>query len=222
MGYQEIMKKNREEYIKVLLSDITDLFIQNGIDDMKMTTLAKELDVGVASLYRYFHTKKDLIILSGIEVWTRINNLFEGVFESESYQNKTGYKQVEDLMKINLVLYDGHQELLSFINDFDNFVIKEKIQTSELKAYEASVLNVSTLVENAYNKGLKDGSIKYTGNFFEFYFTCSHAINALCRKVANQGMILESDRLVEGKIQLELLINVMLNYIKEDIHEEGN
>jgi AcrR family transcriptional regulator len=222
MSYQKVMKKRKEEYINELLSDITDLFIENGIEEMKMTTLAKELDIGVASLYRYFHTKKDLVILTGIEVWKRINLFFEGVFESEIFKSKSGFKQITDLMKINIVLFDGHQELLGFISDFDNFVIKEKIQPEELRDYESNILNVSTLVLDAYNKGLDDGSIKYTGDFKKFYLTCTHALNSLSRKVANQGLILESDRLVEGRDQLELLINIMLNYIKEDIHEESN
>ena len=215
-SYQEVINEAKSEYMKALLEKITDLLLVNGIESMKMPMIAKSVDIGVATLYRYFHTKKNLVIACAINVWKRINLLFAGIFESEIYQNKTGYEQIKQLLKIEIVMYQGHADYLKFIAEFDTYVIHENISSVELAEYEANILNVSEKIELAYQKGLKDHSITYQGDFAVFYQTCSHALNALSLKLVNQGFIIESDSLVSGEKQLELLIDIMLKYLREE------
>jgi len=215
-SYKETISQAKNQYLTDLVENITDVLLEKGIENMKMPMLAKSVDIGVASLYRYFHNKKSLIIACGIVVWKRINALFEGVFDSDIYKNKTGYEQIKQLLKIEVVMYQGHADFLKFVAEFDAYVVKENIDSVELKEYEENVLNVSEKINLAYKKGIEDNSIKYRGDFYAYYLTCSHSLNALSLKLVNRGFIIESDKLVSGKTQLELLIEIMLKYLRED------
>ena len=50
---------------RILLSAFS-LFSHNGFDAIAMTDIAKEAEIGVASLYRYFETKDEIAIKTAI------------------------------------------------------------------------------------------------------------------------------------------------------------
>ena len=54
----EQSKKKRMEYI---VEKAAEIFCAQGIDNTKVTDIAKAADVGVASVYRYFKTKSELV-----------------------------------------------------------------------------------------------------------------------------------------------------------------
>ncbi len=214
MEYKTFLKNAKDEYNDILIDQISDLFLTHNIESMKMTDIANELSLGVATLYRYFKTKKNIVILCGINLWKREIHLFEGVFESEVFKNKNGLGQIEDLLKFYIVLYEGHRPFLKFLRDFDFFVEAEHVSKEELAEYEASIMNVYPLLQSAYAKGKDDGSIKRDIDFEEFYFTTSHALMQLSQKVLPTGLLLESDYRIDGKKQLELVIAMVLNYLR--------
>ena len=51
------MKQNRKNRI---LESAFNLFSQKGIDTIAMTDIAKNAEIGVASLYRYYETKEEI------------------------------------------------------------------------------------------------------------------------------------------------------------------
>lgn len=214
MEYKTFLKNAKDEYTETLIDAISELFLNHNMQDMKMTDIADELGIGVATLYRYFKTKKNIVIQCGIHLWRKEISLFEGVFESEMFHAKSGIEQIEDLLKFYIVLYKGHRPFLKFLCDFDFFVTAEHVTKEELKEYEASIMNVYPLLKASYEKGCKDGSIKRTVDFDEFYFTTSHAMMVLSQKVLPEGLLLSSDYIVEGEKQLNLLIAMVLNYLE--------
>ena len=80
------------------------LFLENGIDNVKMTDIAEKSGIGVATLYRYFGTKTRIAIAAMTYLWTDLQNMFSGVFDSDVFRSQSGIKQLTDLMRLGLVL----------------------------------------------------------------------------------------------------------------------
>lgn len=58
---EEAMRMKRNKIILVA----AELFLEKGIDSVKMTDIADASGIGVASLYRYFGTRTNIVIEAG-------------------------------------------------------------------------------------------------------------------------------------------------------------
>ena len=215
MAYREEMQKVQQGLQQSIVHTACHLFMERGIEPVKMTDLALSADVGVASLYRYFGTKREVVIQAGIHLWHKVAQLLDGVFTSEVYLSKTGLAQCEDLLKVFLAAYTGHAPYVKFLRDFDLFMEREQVPQAELAAYEASILDLQTPARAAYRKGLADGTLRGDFDFETYYFTVTHALLLLSQKLVCAGALVESDARVSGEKQLLAMIDMAVTYIKK-------
>lgn len=213
MEYERRMHAVQQDLRLNIIETACALFIERGITPVKMTDVAARSGVGVASLYRWFGTKKALVIEAGIYVWERIGGYLEGVFTSPVHLDKSGLDRCADLLKLFYAAYTGHPEFIKFFRDFDNFVEAEHISPDELTDYEAHILDLQTPARTAYEKGRADGTIRDI-DFETFYYTATHALMALAQKLACANGIVLSDNAVSAENQLLALVDMMLNYLK--------
>ena len=190
-----------------------ELFLKNGIESVKMTDIADASGVGVATLYRYFGTKPRMVTEAMTFLWNRIKLLFSGFFDSPHFTSQTGIKQLGDLMRMFIVLYQAHADFMRLVDEFDRFILREGIPKEELKEYERSVINFYPVLERAYLRGVEDGSVKKLDNFKLFYLTHAHALLEMCKKFVG-GEILPSDDFAHAEDELQMLIDTALAYLK--------
>ena len=188
-----------------------ELLLGGDVVDIKMTDIADKCGIGVASLYRYFGTKGDIVTKAGCVLWGRIKALFDGVFESPYYLEKSGYDKLCELMKVFRVLYISHKDFLRFVDSFDRFVLTERISPEALEEYESSIMNFYPLFESAYLDGVKDGTAKADIDFKQMYISVTHALMLMSEKFS-RGKVFESD--TGGEAELDFMIKIALEYIK--------
>lgn len=192
-----------------------ELFLERGIDNVKMTDIAESSGVGVATLYRYFGTKTGIAIECMTFLWNDVNGLYKGVFETEPFLSQSGRKQLLDLMKMFVVLYENHSGFMKLVGEFDRFVIREGVRSDQLREYERSVINFMPVTMNAFKKGVEDGTIRPDIDFELFYLTFAHALTELSKKFIN-GEILPSEDFSDAHKELELLIEAADYYLKNE------
>lgn len=214
--------KVKEVYRNELIEEISNLVLNSKIEDLKMTDIADYLEIGVATLYRHFKTKKNIIIDCGIHLWKREIKLFEYVFENDLYEKKSGLEQINDLLKVYKVLYTGHSNFLKFLSQFDAYCHRENIDMKQLEEYEKNILDLYPLFEKAFSKGINDGSIKCKENVQVLYFTINHSLMALSQKLLPDGALLSSDDLIGGEVQIECMLNIIMEYIRGQENEKSN
>lgn len=212
MKYEEIMQNVRADRIEAAITAAAELYLENGIENAKMTDIAERSQLGVASLYRYFGSKQNFTIRVAAHIWQSQMQLYAGVYESEYYRSRTGIEQVEELLKIFHVLFSGQPRFLRFVADFDAYIMREQIPTSALKDYENSVLDSRVFMQKALEKGREDGTVRKDVDGELFYFTASHALMALGQKLA-AGRILECDADDGGSRELLELIKILVSYV---------
>ncbi len=207
LEYQKEQRK--EEVIKVAIQ----VFKEQGIENTKMTDIAQRAEVGVATVYRYFNNKAELVIGAATWLWEEeMNNIFLGFYDN-SFSQLNGAGKVRKVLSIFINLYRNYPEVISFLEHFDNYVIKEQISLDKLTNYEKSIIDIKVITLDALEEGKKDGSIKETIDNNAFYFTITHTLMSLSQKLILRGAVLESDSEVSGEMELDLLIEMAMSYV---------
>jgi len=211
--YEDILKDVRMDRIDAAVESAARLYMEKGIDEIKMTDIADECQIGVASLYRYFGTKQKFTIRVAAYIWKQQMKLFEGIYDSEYYHSKTGLEQIEELMKVFYVMHQAQSSFLRFVANFDAYIVREDISQEELTEYNSAVLDTMPLMEQAILKGTEDGTIRQGVDTKLYYFTVSHSLMSLCQKLAC-GRLLDSDDPMGGDDEVLLAIKMFVSFIK--------
>lgn len=218
MDLREKRKMEQERQIarrkEEVVSAAVEIFKKQGIEDTKMTDIAKRAGVGVASVYRYFITKLDLVIEAARMFWDeKITELCD-YYTQETFLNKSGIIKVKEILEVFLKLFQDDQDFIKFIYEFDSYVVREKISAEKLKFYEENILDLKLIIVSAFESGKEDGTIRSDINIEQFYFTITHALMSLCQKLVLRGHVLKSDQCVDGEAQIKMIIDMAVGYIE--------
>ena len=219
----EIRKEKKDSRIQSIIECSFGLFSENGIENISMNDIANEAKIGVASLYRYFQTKEELAIEVAIYAWNIEKSVFKEVFTSLEYNALSGFEQLKSLLEVFSDAIVTQRSFFGFIYYFDSFIKKEKVSADRLGEYECTIVEMNSIVLNALEKGISDGSISFTGSknevlakasVEEMFTTMMHSLFCLAQKLSISGDLLNMDTVVEARKQIEILINIILVALK--------
>ncbi len=203
----------RDKRMERAVSVCAALFLEHGIEKIKMTDIAEESGIGVATLYRYFGTKSGISAAAMTYLWNDLKQLFGGVFDSETFTGQTGIKQIRDLLRMFIVMYSAHKDFMKLLGEFDRMILDEGFPKEELADYERSVINFYPVFESAFKKGIEDGTVRAAADPELFYITHAHSLMEMCKKFIN-GEILPSDDFSGAERELEMLIDCAVSYLE--------
>ncbi len=210
-SYETLKNKRIEKAIETC----AEMFLKNGIEAVRMTDIAHNSGVGVATLYRYFGTKTGITIAAMTFLWNQMKDMISGVFDTEAFLRQNGLKQLNDLMKMYVVIYQAHPAFMKVLSEFDLMLLNEKVPPEELKDYEKSIVNFYPVFEKAYVAGLADGSVREVPDIKLFYLAFAHSLMELSKKLI-QGELLPSDDFSIAEKELEMVIETVIYYLKKE------
>ncbi len=208
------LKDLREETIVYVAAE---LFLRDGIGSVKMTDIADSSEIGVASLYRYFGSKETLVVRAGALLWQDLHMLFRSVYEAEDFHGCTGLEQINRLFGIYRRLFLEQPAFIRFVGEFDDFVIRNRVDVGQLREYERNVLNFYPVFLSSYEKGLRDASVRPIGDPRLFYDAVCHAVMSLTQKHL-RGEILSADGFSDSS-ELDLLLDMAADYLRAEKQE---
>ncbi|WP_461206632.1 TetR/AcrR family transcriptional regulator [Clostridium sp. DL1XJH146] len=207
---EEMKEKRKMEVVKAA----TIVFMEKGIENAKMVDIADRAQVGVASVYRYFSTKTDLAIEVATNIWkNEINRKYLEEFKSIDNKEINGKEKIKQLLIIFIDIYENYPNYLRFIEYFDNYIVKENISKEKLKEYEKNVINLKPIFLSYLDEGKKDLSIRVDIDKDILFVTIVNSMMALSQKFIVRGNILNFDKEIKGKKQLELFIDMIIRYL---------
>ena len=206
----EHLKNRRAEHI---VATAAELFLEHGIENIKMTDIADAGGMGVATLYRYFGTKTKIAVEVMTFLWKDLGELFDERFRSDEFAEKSGIDQLDVLIRMFSELYTSQKDFMRLVGEFDRFIIHENVDASLLREYEKNVFNFYPVLEKAYQKGCNDGTVRWDVDFRLFYLTFTHALSEMCKKFI-YGEILPSDDFSAAEKELDLLADTAVSYIR--------
>ena len=200
---------------RILLAAFS-LFSHNGFDAIAMTDIAKEAEIGVASLYRYFETKDEIAIRTAMWAWESQKKLIMPILNDTGYYAKSGIEELEEIFDLFCKLFQNEPDFFRYIYFFDAYIVCQKIDSERLLPYQEVIQSVQTLIGNAIHKGIEDGSISkdYRDNEKQLYFSLMHTLFSVTQKLTLTGKMLKMDETNDGVQQLKLLGKILLGGIK--------
>ena len=185
------------------------LFLERGIASVKMTDVAEESGVGVATLYRHFSTKTDLAIEAATLLWGSFHASFRELVATSSFDAENGLGKLRLILDQYRIAYRDHPDFVSFLDEFDRFVLDERVDAARLAAYGSEVNAFYPVLEEAYRLGRSDGSIVREVDFGIFFQAIAHALMGVAEKLV-RGEVLPTDDFSHGEEELECIVEMAI------------
>lgn len=217
MKLQQIRQSERderkEERREHILSCALTVFMSKGIEQATMQEIANASEIGIATLFRYFPTKKQLIIDAAAILWKQ-EFLQLPIYLPKEYDTLGGMAQFKTLLEVFIFHYKKTPEVFRFLEQFDNYIANESVGFDQLVEVEQLMLALKEPITEAINKGRQDGSIRVDFDLSLFYVTSMHTMMSIIQKFILRGTIVHSDLEQTGEEQIRLVIEMMCAYIR--------
>lgn len=208
------LKEEKKKRKQRVIAAAGKLFFQKGIEETTLNEIADKAEIGIASLYRYYTNKQEIVIavaetaLQKYLQWEKkqVDLKIEG-------KPLAGREQLKELIRLQCTLHKQASDYVRFISEFDRYVIAEKIAPERLAKYESYFQSGRNDMDEAFIRGQKDGSIKKEIDCEMFITTTTLAVMNLSRKLL-QTTILSGDKKLQGAVHLEYLIDMCIESIK--------
>ena len=199
----------KDAKIGFVLRVAEDLFMTKGISEVSIKDIADEAGIGEATVYRYFKDKNNIIVQCAMSLG---ESTFEDYFDLS--KAKTGFDKLDIFYNAYLKTFRKKPSNFYFIKEFDVYMSSHG--EVPLAEYENGLIHIfENIYMDAYNLGLKDGTVKEINDIQTFYFSTTHSLLELCKKLSMKKDILEQDKALKKSGEIKYLINVILDYIKK-------
>ena len=193
----------KDAKVNFLVDMATDLFMTRSISEVTIKDIAVSAQVGEATIYRYFGSKQNIVVQSAMKI--------QGIVSTEFFKlekGKTGFDKLKVFYESYYEIFIKHPNFYKFLNEFDAFVSVE--DSSIINPYESAIDAYKNFYMDAYQLGLKDGTVKKQDDIEMFYFSTTHALLELAKKLAFKRAVLKQDNRIEKNSELQCLIDIIL------------
>ena len=197
MGFKDL----KRDYI---IDSAKKLFLNKSISEITIKDISAVSDLGEATIYRYFSNKENLVIAVSLSIQQDILSV---PFTNE---NKNGLEQIRDFFEVFKNIFLEHKNYFKFISEFDTIYLNN----IKNKDYSLGLDVFYDLFMRAYDLGLKDKSIKEVKDIKLYYYTCTHSLLELCKKLASTDSELKQDQEVSKIDEIEYLISLFISVLK--------
>ena len=203
------MRRTQQREQKILEAAMA-LFCEKGLEETSIDEIAGRAGVGSATIYRYYETKAQLAIQSGVEYWKKIAQRYLNLTEIKGYSDMTGLKQLECIMDALVMIFEKERGFLKYLQEFEVFVRRYEIDMERLAAYEESIMSLKPRVTDALEKGLQDGTLSFEWSPNEVCYSLAHTAFGVMKRFAWNGSMLELDSQVELILQVKIAIKLLI------------
>lgn len=196
----------KEVKVNFIVDTAKELFFKDSIFNVTIKDIADKAGVGEMTVYRYFKKKQNIVLAVALKLQQEITSYFD------LSKGNTGFEKLSIFYNSFLTIFKESIKHYQFIRDFDSYMLEFK-DDANLGNYEASLDDFKHVFFDAYDLGLKDGSVKNIEHSVMFYYSSTHSLLELCKKLSSVGL-LRQDELLEKHQEIQTLIDVFLSYLK--------
>jgi AcrR family transcriptional regulator len=179
MSLEEVREQNKRTVIEAALA----CFLEQGIEQTKISEVARRAELTERSIYRYFETKADLVLASALLFWDDNQQKIERA-HAASAQNKSGTAQIYEILCAYADLFFTNRREIIFVQEAEGYLNRNGksalLDNKPPTPYESS----SAPLANAIRAGIADGSVKAGANVELLYYNTYDALLGLLQKMA--------------------------------------
>ena len=205
MGFdpkQDALQK--EETNRRILDAGFCIFSEMSIDKVSMANVANKAGIGIATLYRYYRTKPELVVAVGTHVWSNFIRNYTPIRNDDKI---TAVEELEFFLDSFLELYKNHKKLLCFNQFFNIYIRNEAVPPKALNSYNEMVDKLAMRFHRTYVKGECDKTLCTEMSEKAMFLSIVHLMLAAVTRYAI-GLVYEKDS--ESYKELILLKNMIM------------
>lgn len=183
------------------------LFSEESIESVKMTDVAKAAGIGIATLYRYYSTKPELVLAINVDQWKKFTDTLEPPLDTT---DKTAAQCFSYYLDHFIQLFREFKPLLRFNQNFNSYVIHEKPGERQMEPYIKLIEMIQARCGVIYEKARTDGTVKMDMPEDKMFSYTIHVMMAVIVRYA-QGLVYNAKTEETMLEELELLKTALLN-----------
>lgn len=160
MRYLENVNQSITEKREIVIETAFKLFAENKIESVTMTVVADNCNMGVASIYRYFGTKKELVIAVAAKKWREYYSELQKYYKELNVDKMTAAQELEFYIDRYIDLYKENSDLLNFNANFGIYIGSEDTTKDEMRPYNSIIDKFINRFHMLYKKAQDDKTIR--------------------------------------------------------------
>lgn len=208
MGTREEAKKQRKEQI---IEAAKQLFCNEGLYEVQMQHIADEAGIGIATLFRYFQKKEQLIIAVAVSVMEHYQQAIHRIVQSEG----TAYEKTAQLF--DFFLHVTKEPTLSYTKFKEAFESFSSFRTEPLEQIEDYIAMQEQVMEEMgelIKQGQQDGSIRKDIEIEATLVTLINSFGVFSSKIIMNEPISPAIMSLSVYKQQTILKDIFLQYLK--------
>lgn len=205
MGFTPEMYEERKAASRQrILESGFRVFSEKTIDAVNMTEVAKAAGVGVATVYRHFDSKTELVVAVSTWVWERFLRKNQSRIDTDKM---TAVEFFEFYLDSFITLYRDHRDILRFNQFFNVYVQREDVTLEQLAPFSGMVDDLMKRFHICYEKAMVDHTLRTDIPEREMFSKTLHLMLAVVTRYAvglvyDTGIDPEEELLFEKELLL--------------------
>jgi AcrR family transcriptional regulator len=162
------------------------------IEAVKLSEIANEAGIGIATLYRYFKTKPALVIEIGTVLWRKYYVEVEKAYAARGGAEMNAAEEMEFFLDSIIELYRSHKDVLRFNRNFDTYVKHQECTAEQMRPYNEAVEVFATKFHTVYRKAQEDGTLDIRVSEKRLFVGTLYAVLSVAGKFA-EGLVYPPD-----------------------------
>ncbi|XID91316.1 TetR/AcrR family transcriptional regulator [Paenibacillaceae bacterium WGS1546] len=189
------------------------IFGRKGIEKTTMQDIAKEANIGIATLFRYYPKKEKLVVTVAVR---RTETVLEA-FREIAALPETSLEKIERLMDYFITqMSDADNPSIKFMEDFESFAAHSPEPLEDMESFNEIYRAVSREFAKIVREGIADCSIRADLPIADALTTVINVFGIFSRKLSLQNNILTFFSDLESERQLAILKKIMLDYLRSE------
>lgn len=219
------MAISKQEHLQrkdTVLKEAFRLFAEHSIEAVSMQQIADAAGIGVASVFRYYAGKTDLVIAVSGYMWSSYLRIVETRRPVDTVRDIPAVERLKFALDLYLDIYRNHKDLLKFNDNFNHYITHENVAPERLRVYTDAVNPMRDRLHWMYEKGKVDKTIRTDIPEGEFLRVTVHSMMAACHLYAG-GFIwgASEEKNCDYTRELILLKEMILKFACENVGTEG-
>ncbi|MDE4085970.1 TetR/AcrR family transcriptional regulator [Planococcus maritimus] len=209
------MPSKRQENKKLQTDKIVEaakeLFTERGLHDVQMKDVAERAGAGVATVFRYFPKKDELIVEVAIRSLDAVESEFQRIISIQS----SAFERLEQLLDTLLDAQKAEQyKSARFREAFESYASFRTEPLPEIDRYLARQRQIMDLLEPLIQDGQQDGSINGSIPAKPLIVTIINSYSSFTNNVALKSSISYVDQDIQPETQQQVLKKILLDYCR--------
>ena len=180
------------------------------IEAVTLQEIADEAKIGIATLYRYFKAKPDLVIEIGTNIWKRYYVEVEKEYARLNGPAMNAAKELEFFLDSIIELYRSRRDVLRFNRNFDTYVQHERCTAAQMRPYNDAVAVFAKKFHTVVRKARADGSLRIPVSEPRLFVNLLYTMLSVAGKYA-EGLVYPPDGERDMTDELEAIKRMILD-----------